>query len=74
MVEFYQNLWVRKQGRLEALRSAQLALLDGRLRPKVDEAVRALGLPRPLPDEGKTAPTTRHPRYWSAFVLCGDWR
>jgi len=31
MVEFYRNLWVRKQGKLEALRQAQLALLRGRL-------------------------------------------
>ncbi|MBX9792247.1 MAG: CHAT domain-containing protein [Pirellulales bacterium] len=78
MTEFYTNLWQRKLGKLEALRRAQLKMIDdyviatGKLRapgervqvdPKIREAERESGGPAGLA-----------PRYWAAFVLAGDWR
>jgi CHAT domain-containing protein len=72
MTEFYRNLWEKKQGKMEALRNAQLAMLNRyelstrKLKPRgadpVKEDVQAAGAKR-LP-----------PYYWAAFVLSGDWR
>jgi CHAT domain-containing protein/Tfp pilus assembly protein PilF len=71
MAEFYRNLWDGQQGKLEALRQAQLAMLrsydprQGRLR--------GVGGTRP-----EVAPTPAGgqlpPFYWAAFTLSGDWR
>ena len=58
MVEFYRNLWQRKQGRLEALRNAQLALLKGELYQP--------------PGGAGAEPTHLPPRYWAAFTLSGQ--
>jgi CHAT domain-containing protein len=58
MSRFYENLWKKKLGKVEALREAQLWMLR--------ENVRGLTLPK----GSKTLP----PRYWAAFVLSGDWR
>jgi tetratricopeptide (TPR) repeat protein len=61
MERFYENYWRKNTGTLEALRSAQLAMLRGDL-PRAAER-----------DDG---PTDRRapPYYWAAFVLSGDWR
>ncbi len=70
MEQFYENVWQRKLGKLEALRQAQIAMLrnydwqTGTLR----------GVTRPLqttrPGEFSHTP----PAFWAAFVLSGDWR
>jgi CHAT domain-containing protein len=66
MVEFYENLWVKKLPRGEALRQAQLMML----REGVDRGVNR-GVNRVGPDE---VTGCLPPYYWAAFVLSGDWR
>ena len=65
MTRFYENLWGKQMGKLEALREAQLWMLrEGRARGLVP---RAEGL---SPGRSDRVP----PFYWAAFVLSGDWR
>jgi CHAT domain-containing protein/tetratricopeptide (TPR) repeat protein len=64
MADFYKR-WANGGGKVEkveAIRQAQLDLLDGRVAPK--------------PDSMKpNAPTSfSHPYYWAPFVLMGNWR
>jgi CHAT domain-containing protein len=58
MVEFYRNVWQKKLARGEALRQAQLAMLNGKpyRDPKAPESERLA------------------PYFWAAFVLSGTWR
>jgi CHAT domain-containing protein len=63
MAAFYENLWLKNLSRAEALRQAQLDLLN-------DPAVRGM-----LFSTKQSAKNSRVPaRYWAAFVLSGDWR
>ena len=62
MQRFYENLWVKKMGKLEALREAQIWMLR-------DNGNRGLAIPD-QPTDGVSLP----PYYWAAFVLSGDWR
>jgi CHAT domain-containing protein len=80
MVEFYQNLWQKKLGKLEALRQAQLTMLRqydakaGRLRGAgAVKPVDAKKLAAASPAEDQPPPSLP-PYYWGAFVLSGDWR
>jgi CHAT domain-containing protein len=63
MADFYQH-WVNGAGKVtkvEALRRAQVDLLEGKVTPK----------PQPDPN----APTSfAHPYYWAPFILMGNWR
>ena len=71
MARFYENLWTKRLGRLEALREAQLWMLRGGGQA---EAARRRGL-EPL--EEKSTAARRGPTAnvdWAAFVLSGDWR
>ncbi len=64
MTDFYENLWQKKLSKIEALRQAQLSMLEEGIRGMVAED-----------DDGK--PKTSHrlsPYYWGMFVLSGDWR
>jgi CHAT domain-containing protein len=81
MTEFYKNLWEKKLPRIEALRQAQLAMLNG-YDPKTN-SLRGGGEtvnvdPKKLaqlPQGGQNVPSQRTPpSYWAAFVLSGDWR
>ena len=62
MDEFYDNLWSKKLSRIDALRQAQLLLLDR----GVDRGLK--------PADGHPADDRRRlpPYYWAAFVLSGD--
>jgi CHAT domain-containing protein len=80
MERFYDNLWQKKMGKLEALREAQLWALRN---PKefyarftedekqADAKHRGLNISSLSdPRDGDTTP----PYYWAPFVLSGDWR
>jgi CHAT domain-containing protein len=68
MTAFYENIWVKRMPKLEALRQAQLAILNRS----------SHGATRPRGPGGVTAATTNlafaraHPRFWAAWVLSGD--
>ncbi len=74
MTEFYKRLWNKDHvlGKLEALRQAQLEMLD-RYDPHAQKLVdrgRGIELDTPVTDgNGRLSP-----RYWAAFELSGDWR
>jgi hypothetical protein len=69
MTAFYDNLWHKNLPRLEALRQAQLAVLNGQVHPggprglKVDKAPAI-----PAAPVGERAAV----RLWAAWVLSGD--
>ena len=67
MTRFYDNLWHKGLGKLEALRQAQLALLNA---PAPSSSNRAVGSPEPLPSEIRKG--RARPRLWAAWVLNGD--
>lgn len=70
MEEFYRNIWVKRLGKLDALRQAQLEMLSrydtasGELRG--DKRLRVAAKPQRF--------TVTPPSLWAAFVLSGDWR
>jgi CHAT domain-containing protein/tetratricopeptide (TPR) repeat protein len=69
MTAYYTRLQ-KGEGRAEALRQVQLAMLHGRLLPVADSGKRETS------DTGKAfaAKDYRHPYYWAAFIQSGDWR
>jgi CHAT domain-containing protein len=84
MEQFYTNLWSKKMPRLEALRQAQLTVLNN---PELVKARRSQlaeqrdidEKPEKLPEGGRVAPTGESakrsdPALWAAFVLSGDGR
>ena len=65
MERFYENYWDNELSRLDALREAQLWMLNH------PEDIRG----RPLPAIPESSRSERlAPQYWAAFVLSGDWR
>jgi len=83
MERFYTNLWTQKLPKLEALRRAQLAVLNdpGLVeRYRVELGKRGLGLKaEKLPEGGRVVPPggggiRSDPALWAAFVLGGDGR
>jgi CHAT domain-containing protein len=76
MTEFYRNLWHKRLGKLEALRQAQLWMLNhGSEQPQIRRELAARGLivfagDAPVPADAPRLPTY----FWAAFVLSGDWR
>jgi CHAT domain-containing protein len=80
MDEFYNNLWVRRLSKLEALRQAQIALMR-RYDPVQKRLRRGDEVDHPAPPAGAAAPPARprpgpvtRPEIWAAFTLSGDWR
>jgi CHAT domain-containing protein/tetratricopeptide (TPR) repeat protein len=83
MEQFYTNLWVKRLPRLEALRAAQLAVLNdpGLVKARRTELAKR-GIdekPEKLPAIGPAlAPSASEarsdPALWAAFVLSGDGR
>jgi CHAT domain-containing protein/tetratricopeptide (TPR) repeat protein len=70
MTRFHSNLWEKRMGKLEALREAQLWLVnEGWKHPELNLH---RGLVRPVVELKKGDAVS--PFYWAAFVLSGDWR
>jgi CHAT domain-containing protein/Tfp pilus assembly protein PilF len=69
MLAYYTRLQ-NGEGRTEALRQVQLAMLRGELSAGVS------GARRSTTDTGKGLTTSDypHPYYWAAFIQSGDWR
>jgi len=63
MERFYENVWTKKLGKLQALREAQLWMLT-------EGSARGMK----VKGEAATKSTRLPPYYWAAFVLSGDWR
>jgi CHAT domain-containing protein len=81
MGEFYKNLWQKKLPKIEALRQAQLAMLNDYdpEKQQLRGAGEAVSIdPKKLSKSGiesKEQSTSRTPPlHWAAFVLSGDWR
>jgi CHAT domain-containing protein len=73
MADFYKR-WADGAGKVtkvEALREAQLDLLQGKVRPQVDAKER--GLSTVEFDESHSTGFA-HPYYWAPFVLMGNWK
>ncbi|WP_437221862.1 CHAT domain-containing tetratricopeptide repeat protein [Planctomicrobium sp. SH661] len=69
MEEFYSNLWKKKLSRQEALRQAQIAMLQ---RYNIAEGeLRGIRRLRTDNDAGKFNRTP--PVFWAAFTFSGDW-
>lgn len=70
MARFYRNYWHRGQSKIDALRNAQLEILNDV--DLVRGTIRDLkaSVQRPGPPKSRRA----DPRYWGAFQLSGDWR
>jgi CHAT domain-containing protein len=84
MEQLYTNLWSKKMTKLEALRQAQLPVLNnpGLVTARRAELAKQRGIdekPDKLPQGGRVAPpdvqaTRSNPAHWAAFVLSGDVR
>lgn len=74
MTEFYQSLGMGL-GKAQALRQAQLQLLRGNAKIEDGKIFTTSGNSIPLPKElaQETEFDLRHPYYWSAFTLFGNW-
>ena len=64
METFYRNYWKKDLSKLDALRTAQLWLLN---HPEVVRGANRL-------DQESRGSKRLSPRHWAAFILSGDWR
>jgi len=76
MADFYKR-WSGGAGKVtkvEALRQAQLDLLDGKIAPQSSASGRGISA---VPSESEAQPSPAgyaHPYYWAPFVLMGNWK
>ena len=82
---FYKNKVNLKMTKAEALRQAQLSLLDGRVKINNEACTTNKSGDDPLPTKPKSIKNFKsyrvnpsnpfeHPYYWSPFVLYGNWK
>lgn len=72
MVEFYRNLWSGKMSKAEAMRQAQLTLLnryDLETNDLLPRGLKLVDKPGTSKADGRLPPY-----YWAPFVISGDWR
>jgi CHAT domain-containing protein len=73
MQQFYQNLATGKMTKAEALRQAQLSLLQGKLTaknaPQRGPTLMPIGAP---PQRRSPSADFSHPYYWAPFILIGN--
>lgn len=76
MKQFYTNLWVKKLSKVEALRRAQIHMIENPVLPDGTRLTRGdeAKIPRTREDATPRASGGADPRYWAAFQLSGDWR
>lgn len=72
MSEFYLQLKTAPT-RSEALRQAQLALLQGKVEIKAESIKLSNGQSVALPPSDSNSLNLTHPYYWSAYTLVGNW-
>ena len=65
MERFYRNYWEHEMSKVDALREAQLYLLNH------PEEIRGVRRVKPGKDD---QPQRLSPEFWAAFVLSGDWK
>jgi CHAT domain-containing protein len=73
MERFYENMWNKDMGKLEALREAQLWMLKER-GPRGLVAAEGTGDKTGVGGQGSGVSGRLAPYYWAAWVLSGDWR
>lgn len=75
MRTFYENLWIKGQTKLDALRNAQLDLLRN---PVLADGTRLRGKPvrtqQPATDTDTPKVVRTDPLFWAAWTISGDWR
>ena len=75
MERFYLNLWEKEMSRLDALRDAQLWVLNNpSLVNEPDEDRGGVRKKKPSVESDRKSAARTSPYYWAPFVLSGDWR
>ena len=85
MTRFYKNKVTGRMTKPDALRNAQLALLDGRVKRSESACSNKEVKKAPNPVEPKSVKSFKafkynrskpfeHPYYWASFVIYGNWR
>lgn len=76
MKQFYTNLWIKRESKIDALRNAQIYILNN---PMLNDGIsftrgktKRIG-PLSSDPKGRRLPRT-DPYFWAAWTLSGDWR
>ena len=73
MKEFYRLKVERKLSKVEALRQAQLSLLNGTIKPLLQQGASSDGNEKTDQSAEKEENYT-HPYFWAPFIMMGNWK